>query len=231
MRSFLSAMVLCGGLLASANVGLAQHAGDVEVTVAGGKIVTNSRVYGVEFGENFAYYSDEPGYDALPGTFVFPGTVGFDILGSLKKWNGTDFSTPATTRILFESGPGKVLSPSTDVFTAGINLAVDASGEWHHHYGMTLVNAAGTSLPAPSPGPLDYAEIGVYLLELQLHTSQTNIANSLPYYFVYNNGDSEANHDAAIAFQVAAIPEPGTWALLTCGIGSLWAGRRLRRRV
>lgn len=215
------------------NIAQAQHAGDVEVTVSGGRIVTNSRVYGVELGEDDPYYSDEPGYDGLPGTFALGGglTAGFDILGPLKVWNGVDFSTTAVPHLLFERGPTSVLSPASG-FLTGLNTSISPNGEWHQHFDMTLVDAAGGLLPAPSP---DLSEIGIYMIALQLHTTQPGVDPSLPFYLVFNNGDTEFNHDAAIAYQtqVAAIPEPGTWALLVCSLGvtEYWAGRKLRRRA
>jgi len=218
----------CLAMICGASFAHAQHAGDVDVTVVSGKIVTNARVYGVELGETFDYFSDEPGYDALPGTFNGVVSVGFDILGSLKVWNGTDFNTTAIPRLLFAKGPASVLTPTSNTFLTGLAVNSNIAGEWHHHFNMTLVNSSGGPLTAAPP----LAEVGVYLIELQLRTAQPGIESSLPYSFVINNGDSELNHDAAIAYQVAAIPEPGTWALLGCCLaGSFGIGRHLRRRV
>lgn len=232
MIRFFAQFFVCGCILTwMASFAVAQHAGDIDLSIEDLKIVTNERVYGVELGETVRYFSNEPGYDAIPGIFHPGVSVGFDILGSLKVWNGTDFSTTAIPRLLINYDlDNYVLTPTTDIFTTGLNVNTNVgNGEWHQHFGMTLRNSSGSALDS-APDPL--AEIGVYLLSLQLRTNQSGIETSLPFYLVFNNGDSESNHDAAIAYQtqVAAVPEPGTWAILVCCLGiSCWAGRQLRR--
>lgn len=209
---------------------LAQHGGDIDIAIADGRIVTGQQVYGVELGVDAPYQATEPGFVALPGVFSPSVNVGIDLRGSLKIWNGSDFSTPTPLRLLLGIGSGagrsEILSPTTDTFLPGIERLASLSGEWHRHFDLTLVDAAGLALPSPTP---ELSEIGIYRLELQLHTTQPGIAPSLPFYLVFNNGDSELNHAAAVSFQANAIPEPGTWALLVGGLSGLALGKAYRQ--
>jgi hypothetical protein len=199
------------------------HAGDVFLTTDGGRITTGrydagvftpGRVFGSEFGEIAPNYSDEPGFDNLPGTFT-PGTsIGFNFRKALRVWNGSDFNTIAPVQIEFSYGPlGPVATPLTDVLTSGFSVAVAANGEWHEHYDMTIL--------AP-------ATDGVYLLEMELFSDQPGLGASLPFWFVFNQNTSELIHDEAIEYvEQNIVPAPGAAGLLAAG-GLL--GLRRRRR-
>jgi hypothetical protein len=207
----------------------AQHAGDIEVTLESNKIVTNERVYGFEFGVDSTYTASDPGYDAIPGTFPFPSTVGFNILGQLKVWDGFDFDAVATPRIKIITPVApfttNTISPTTNTVESGFSLNVLSTGEWHRHPVYELVDSAGASLSDP---PLQFP--GIYMLSLELKSSDPGITNSDPFYLVFNNGMPEVDHLAAEAFVNAnVVPEPSTWAvLLMAGFGSAVAWKRRR---
>lgn len=206
-------------LLLSATPAFAQlHGGDVGLDVVGEQIVTGDRVFGAEFGEIIPNEVDEPGFDSLPGTFPNDSSIGFLILDSLRKWDGTDFDTiPAETiSIRFGTSLGPITTPATPGIVDGFDLNVASDGSWHRHFDFILDSPAST---------------GVYLLQLQLNSSNIGIAPTDPFFIVFNQNDTELNHDAAIAFVESSltVPEPGSmaFALMVSCAGLILAGRRV----
>ena len=185
------------------------HGGDVELHVVMGRIVTNQRVYSAELGEIIPNEVDEPGFDSLPGTFPSGSSVGFTILDALRVWDGNDFdSIPIETlAISFGTSLGPITTPLIPSIVAGFNLNVSSDGAWHRHIDFIL--------GAP-------ASMGVYLLQLELTSSSSGIAPTEPFFIVFNQNDSEVNHDAAIAFveNSLTIPEPKSLAI---GLGAILA--------
>jgi hypothetical protein len=147
-----------------------------------------------------------------PGTFV-PGTpVGFDILAALRVWNGTDFSTTTAT-ISLSLGPlGPITTPPTDMVVPGFFIPATEEGEWHHHPTFTI---------NPDADP------GSYLLQLRVLTQDGSLGPSLPFWEVWNYGDTPQNQEAAFNWvQENLIPAPfGLWMLAT---PSFFALRRRR---
>ncbi|MFZ4573311.1 MAG: hypothetical protein ACOYN0_02870 [Phycisphaerales bacterium] len=175
----------CWGLCAvgaAASSVFGQHGGDVGLSVTDAAIRTNDRVYLADFGELAANFTDEPGFDCIPGTFAPGSALGFTAHGALQKWNGSGFAI-AEERL--EIGFGGVLSALTpldnsDVF--GFSLPVGANGQWHRHLEYTL--------QAP-------ATDGAYLLALSLASSDTGLAPSEVFYIVFNQNLNELQHDKA----------------------------------
>ena len=195
------------------------HSGDVFLAIDSGRIVTGlfddldgfepSRVFGVELGEIAPGASDEPGFDNAPGTFA-PGTaLGVNFRAALSIWTGAGLA-PSSEAITFEFGPASMTTGAGPV--PGFDIAVAPNGEWHEHYDMFLS---------------DPLAVGAYVLELELFSTDPGVATSLPFWFVFNNGVSEAEHDAAIDYvQAVLVPAPGASALLLGG--TLLAARRRR---
>lgn len=199
---------------------LAQHAGDVFPDVQDGRVVTQARVFGSELGELAPNFTDEPGFDALPGTFPVPSSVGFNILDSLRKWNGSDFSTIPSEQLEIDFGPlSSIFTPPTPSVVPGFSLPVGGAGEWHRHLDFTLGSPASS---------------GVYLLQMELFSSDVGLEPSLPFYLVFNQNDTEVNHDAAIEYATSVlVPEPGSLAIAGIGAVALVATvfhRRLKLR-
>ena len=196
MRTMLAIFLL------STTPALAQHAGDIELDVVDGKLVTETRVYGAELGEIIPNEVDEPGFDSLPGTFPIGSNIGFSVLDSLRKWDGKNFDSipEETISIGFGTSLGPIVTPTTPGFVDGFDLNVASDGSWHRHYDFVLDSPSST---------------GIYLLQLQLDSSNAGIAPTDPFFVVFNQNDTELNHDAAIAFVESSltVPEPSSLAL------------------
>jgi hypothetical protein len=194
MERFAGLAGLGVSLLASSAFGQ-PHAGDVFLAVENGQIVTavdnmdgsytRTRVYGSELGELFPNYTDEPGFDSLPGTFP-PGRIGFRIMTTLRRWTGANFNTIPPERMEVAFSTLSALTPVTPQVVEGFTLAVSANGQWHRHLEFTLLEPAAT---------------GVYLLELQLF-STSDLNPSDPFWIVFNQNESEPVHEAAIQWVI-----------------------------
>ena len=198
MNSMIATIALNSALAASA---LAQHAGDIVLSVENGRIRTAielgegliepSRVFASEMGEIAPGFTDEPGFDCEIGAFPYPSTVGFQIHGPLLRWiDGTgDGRSPETMSVAF--GPlGPVASPSCNTLVDGFSLAVGSNGTWHRHLEFTIDESA--------PG-------GVYILGLELFSSDPSAAASRPFWIVFNHGAEESEHDAAIEWTESTL--------------------------
>ena len=172
---------------------MAQHAGDVFLTVESGRIVTNlqqepghvepARVFLAEMGEIEPHFADEPGFDCFPGTFPTPSAIGFRLRGPVQRWTGSRLAAdgePAFAAAYASLGP--VLSPTCNTVLDGFTIPVGANGTWHRHIEFTRLWPDGP---------------GVFVVELELFSTSPAIADSLPFWFVFNDGADEAEHDAA----------------------------------
>ncbi len=190
------------------------HESDVQLTVDDGRIVLNDSVFGADFGEDFPNFTSDPGFSGLAGTFT-PGTaIGFNILDAIRKWDDAGhFDTIATETISITYGPSSVTTPTlAGQFVPGFSLNVTGDGGFHQHLGYTLDSPASD---------------GVYLLKLELFSTDSNLANSDPFYLVFNQNVDEAIHDDAIHYvESHIVPEPGSMALLIVGAGALMRRRR-----
>ena len=171
------------------------HAGDVYVHLEDGHIATglvdedeveeHVRTFESELGESgVPGYSDEPGWEAFPGTFDPNIRVGWNATAGLSRWNGDGFDTDLDETMTVSFG-----TLSFEIANAPVNgfsLAVQADGGLHRHIGFYLDNAFG----APA--------VGVYLVELELYSSTGSPESSEPFWIVFNNEDDEENHEAAV---------------------------------
>ncbi len=173
---------------------LAQHAGDVLLKIENNRITTNlstpqgdepARVFESHLGEIAPDFADEPGFDNLPGTFTPGSALGFRIRKALRLWQGNNFSTIATPRLMLDAGPLSRETPADDTSVEGFTLAVGSNGEWHHHYGFTLLPPATT---------------GTYLLELELFSTQPGLGDSEPFWIIFDQGLEGAQIPAAEAW-------------------------------
>jgi len=196
------------------------HDGDIYIQILDGQLVTGDfddglfeglRVFEAEF-EDFNF-TDEPGFDSPTGAFSSDSAIGFNILSAVRRWDGTAFSTIATERIeVSYLGRPDILSPTDDTFTPGFDIDVNPLGEWHRHLGFTLQSPAGS---------------GVYLLELELYSTDSTVGNSLPFWMVFDQDAPDGDHDAATLWvQQNLVPTPG--ALAAFGAAGLVALRRRR---
>lgn len=190
----------------------AQHAGDIGLAVTDARIATAEvgtgglgparRAFSATLGETAPWFSDEPGFDGEPGTFV-PGTrVGFRFAAPLLAWDGTSFgpTDPAgsaagermrVSYVTLGATTGSAPAP-------GFDLAVQADGGWHRHLAFTLLAAPGAAEP----------DAGVYMLTLEMTSTDPGMAASRPFVIVFNGGADDATFAAAFAAAEAALQPP-----------------------
>lgn len=191
---FLVATVMV--VLMSTQEAAAQHAGDVYIDVESGQIVTglvdededveaNVRVYESEFGESgVPGYSDEPGWEAFPGTFDPGSRLGWNALAGVQRWNGTGFDSGIDETITVTFGTLSFEIGSEPI--NGFDLLVATDGSFHRHLGFFL------------DGLVNAPEVGIYMVELELYTVGNTPEASKPFWIVFNNEDSEEEHEAAV---------------------------------
>jgi hypothetical protein len=185
----------------------AQHAGDMALVIVDGAITTNAlegasstpeRVFAATFGDTgVARFTSNPGFEALPGTFAAGSRVGFTPRAGLRR-----FLDGGLSPVVAEELEIKFLTLASVVgsdFTAGFDLAVQSNGGWHRHLNFTL-RAAGGKLPPT----------GIYVAELELYSNDGVTLPSAPFWIVFNDGASVAEHDAALAWVAANLADGGT---------------------
>ncbi|HBS29473.1 MAG TPA: hypothetical protein DEB06_08505 [Phycisphaerales bacterium] len=192
---------------------------DVEVGVQGGRIVTGLidldtpgnpvttgvRVFGGAFGEA-PDLTDDPGFNARGGTVgaptpFAPGTlIAFDIVDSLRLWDGADFdqTAPSTLTVFLGFNPDITTPAIPDSVVGGFNFVAAASnGGFHQHFVYFLDEPASE---------------GVYRLALRLRASGGVVQPSETFWIVFRQGDSPAQieaQSAAIAYMNDLLAPPG----------------------
>ncbi|MGC4004625.1 MAG: hypothetical protein QM811_16500 [Pirellulales bacterium] len=185
-------------------------------------VVPDLRVFGFDFGEDpdQPYLIGDPGFNASSGSGLQAGSqLRFNVLdlstyglsSNLGYWNGAGtvhFVVPENSGTLGLSfGANSVTVGSATGLQSGFALqTVAVDGSIHRHLTSTL-SAVGT--PAE----------GIYLIGLELLSSDPSVAKSDPFFLVYNNGLSEAAHEQAIdyvqsQFVATAVPEPSITAIV-----------------
>lgn len=207
--AIMGAMCLC-------SAAQAQHLVDIAIGQSQGRIATgvfqiqgvnvapmlSQRVFIAEFG-TFPDFTNNPGLDSLVGAFQGGSQIGFNIRKALRKWNGSEFPPgadgipPELLQIKLGPAANTRVTPETDELVTGFSLAVSSggttTGEFHHHPGFTLL--------AP-------ASDGLYLLELELWSTQAGLGMSLPYWMVFSQNASEDDLLAAASWVRANVWRP-----------------------
>lgn len=173
------------------------HIGDFELKVEFDSIIVEPRVLSGELLQEEFFSTDEPGFEAEPGTFPAGTSVGFNILDTLKYWNGDGFTTllPETSETMIISFLQQ-LSLTDSGFVAGFELPIANDGSWHRHLIFTL-SGSGQNPPRK----------GIYLLELELYSTSPVVAESYPIYIVFNV-DDEPNHEPALDWVHQNLAQP-----------------------
>lgn len=137
------------------------------------------------FGE-LPNWTNDPGFDSHNGAFA-PGTqIGFDVLRAVRVWDGCAFRVISQERILLRRGPLSATTPTSDVRTPGFIIGeANLSGRFHHHMSYELL--------AP-------AEVGVYLLELELWSTLFGLGAAEPIWVVFRQGEDLIAHERALAW-------------------------------
>jgi hypothetical protein len=130
----------------------------------------------------------------------------FDFASPVQRWDGSTFVGAPQTYTL-EFGPLSATSPLSGS-APGFGIGVGPAG-FDEHYDFYLNDP----------------ETGVYLLALDLSSSDSGIGAARTTYLVFNNGEDEMVHDAAIAYvEDVIVPAPASLAVL--GLGALAMRRR-----
>jgi len=160
---------------------------------------------------------------------------GYQILDSLKQWDGAGFIDPGTEQMQLLRGDGTsvptVTASTTDVGPFG-TLALSNIGSLstnaHSSVGFRLLgDGVSPGLSGAAAG-----DDGIYLLSLSLYSTAAGVGASDPFYYVmYKNANFAAALDAANSLgfspaQVQVLPEPASIALL--GAAGLLLIRRRR---
>ena len=171
--------------LVFATAAFSQHNGDIglviedqklsSVVITGGQYSGNEQVFTASFGDSgFDFFTQNPGWNAAPGTFI-PGTsFTWDAVSGLKKFEpGVGFgSTTATLRVSFSSTSVTIGEEPVP----GFSLQVQPDGGFHKHPNFFLQGVSGSD---PEPG--------AYLLETRLEISEPGVTASDSVFVVFNN--------------------------------------------
>ena len=205
-------------------VAVAQHS-DIELGYVGEKIHITTGSNGPVFEGDFATSGVFQQFTSNPG-FATNGDEGllareldvidFNVLGPLRYHNGRQFSAvPSDANITIGDNPAGLGLLVIDAHTAGPISGpgaigqVEGGGSLHSHIRYEL-----------NPRSLDTADFGAYGLLLELTTSDTNVANSDPFYIVFNFGLDEPSFGQALNDFASQVPEPASWSLaILCLLG------------
>jgi len=194
-------------LLVTTSFAMAQHLGDISVSVVDGSIHTASitakglidtRVYPATFGDTgVARFTSNPGFDALPSTFVAGSRVGFNALEGLRRFTGTDVEPVTNERLEVKFlTVVRLIGPAPQ---SGFDLAVQTNGGYHRHFNFTLKPDGGT-LPAS----------GIYVAEFELYSNDGVTLPSDPFFIVFNDGRPSGELDEAVAWVAANLLDAGS---------------------
>ncbi|MBN8643934.1 MAG: hypothetical protein J0L61_01665 [Planctomycetes bacterium] len=178
----------------------AQHIGDILVEPVNNVITTSGivagpggpefvsglRVFMATFGE-FPNFTDDPGFDTTGGVGFPNGVIfAFDLLDSLRVWNGVDFDAlpPETVRV--SKGSTSVTTPLTpNQVAAGFAFGQVGSGFLHEHLRYFLNVPQGA---------------GVYAMQVRLRVTNATYQPSPPFWIVFNQNSTAGSHAAAAAY-------------------------------
>lgn len=219
MRCLQHAFVALAAALILPHTAVAQHDGDVILVVENDQIVTGAvagdqtietpvRLFVGQFGNSGCPpFTSNPGYDGVPGSFEVGTKVGWSPVQPLMVWNGTTFELVDDEFVEFSFA-----SLSFDVgatTTAGFDLFVQQNGGLHVHLDMCMNGCPdGCGLPAD-------ADPGIYLVQLTMVSTDSDLADSEPFCMLLNYQDSAENLDAAAVWADAN---------LSCGTGTPCVG-------
>jgi hypothetical protein len=187
-------------------------------------------VSGFQFGPGLAY-----GYGH---TFDAGQHFTVAFTDSFKRWNGTSFATnPRPGEI--GAFRGDSTTPADTTFTTdgppfqGLvfsNISASYNGESHSSMRFRVLGDGTSALVEPQDG--------LYLLQLQITSTQAGLAASDPVYFLLyknvpasslNNAVGSLEIDSALV-QYLPVPEPPAGAFVFTSLVSVWTLRRSFRR-
>ena len=166
-----------------------------------------------------------PGIKYGNGGFNGGVTITDTIIDGLKLWNGSSFIDPGTEQVQGLRGTISVPTATLATVDSGMGgsfslvtpAAVTATA--HSQVYWRLLGDGSTSNSA--------SDDGVYLLKLQLTTTQAGVAASDPYYLLLSKNASSADQTAAQSYvNSTLVPEPASLAAAAVASAGLLARRR-----
>lgn len=212
----------------ASDLAFAQHDhGDIEFTYESGRIAIEfgdeGRVFEGDFGD-FAGGPDEtddPGFgsEVDEGLGVDPGDIiGYKVLGPLNYHDGSAFAATSASMALGNAGGVDITVDAGTLAAGGLIGQADSAGDVHTHIDFAINSTAPT---------------GAYGLLLSLTAFDSSmqpkpgIADSEPFYIVFNRGLDEVVFEEAVGAFAATIPEPASLMLASIG-AAVVCGRRRR---
>jgi hypothetical protein len=179
------------------------------------------------------------GYDPASPTDVdfTPGSViSLGFTDGLKLWNGAAFGDVGVTEL--EAFRGNFPAPTATARTsdAGPFASIDHAAVDFVADGAEAHSTMRFRLLGDGVSPLASSPDGVYLVGLQLSSTQAGMAPSDPFYFVLHKNADRTTVESAVASLnvdpalVQFVPEPASVGLAAFGLAGALAAIRLRRR-
>jgi hypothetical protein len=187
------------------------------------------------------------GYDLADGgmqTFAAGSVLSVEFADGLKRWNGAAFSDAGATQLKSFRGSNASISTPPENFAItsdsapldGLSLAPVAAG--YGSDGAEVHSSLRFALLGDGASPTSASSDGVYLLTMQVSSTQAGISASDPYHFVLNKNGAAADVTAAVQSLGIApslvqwlVPEPSCASLVAISaIGFVQQRRRQRRK-
>jgi len=202
-----------------------------------GPFTANVRTFAVDFYDDLddPFFAGDPGFNAQPGSGLPAGSQlrfnilsggQFDLPANLSYWSGAgpvafgfvpNNESLRLTRSSFALVVGNTLGSQ-----AGFNLGTIASdGSMHQHLFSFLRGADGNTIPAGpgswGPGDSVQATDGIYLVSLELTSSNATIIKSQPLFVLFNSNLSDTAVSAAADWVNHNLVVPSQWATVNGG--------------
>jgi hypothetical protein len=186
------------------------------------------------------------GYDLADGgpqAFAADSVLSVGFSDGLKRWNGSMFADAAATQLKAFRGSNVDISTPQENFAITSDsgpfdsVSVPAVAASYGSEGAEVHNGIRFALLGDGSSPTSANADGVYLLTMQISSTQSGISASDPYYFVLNKNGAAQDVAAAVGSLGVApslvqwvVPEPASASLAAIGAIGLVQLRRRRRR-